>query len=331
VILITAMTMVFITACGSSKHAESSGAASTGGSSGQPNIAIGTSATLKSGYGRALESGIEQIRSKLGNTVTLAQLVQPAAFASTLQDFATRGYKLVMLDGAEWQQAALTAGPKFPGTKFVVVNGFQAAKPNVAAVAFQFEQSGFLAGIAAGLITKSHQVGAVGGVQIPPLVGLFGGFAQGVKYVDPKAHITVAYTGSWTDPSKAAEVTQAQLGKGADVIWGIANIANAGVYSAARSGHAAVIGYGVDESADAPGIMATTATVDYTKVFYNVAHEFDAGKLEPTLTVLGFSQGVFGLAPFGSFVNSSIVHKAAALAAKAEAGQITIARAPSNG
>jgi basic membrane protein A len=324
---------VFVVACGSSgdSSTDSSGSSTSTGSNSGEKIGVATSVTLKSGYGAALQGGVDKIESELGNPVDIAQQVQPSEFTTTLKDFATRGYKLVMLDGADWQEAALSTAPQFPETTFVVVNGFQAAKPNVAAVDFEFEQSGFLAGIAAGLATESNKVGAIGGVELPPLARLFYGYEQGVKYVNPKAQVTVSYTGSWTDTGKAEQVAQAQLSKGVDVIWGIAETSNAGIYTAAQSAGAEVIGYGVDESQYAPGIMITTATVDYGKVFFDRAKEFDEGTLEPKLTTLGFEQDVLGLAPMASFVPKSVADEAEKLAAEAEAGKIEIKRMASGG
>lgn len=332
VVILVALSLVSVAACGSDDDDDGSGATASESTEKQgDDIAIATSVSLKSGYGKAVTDGADRIEQELGNKVDIAEQVAPAEFGSLLQDFATRGYKLVIVDGADWQEATLKVASRFEDTTFVVVNGFQPQKPNVAAIDFAFEQSGFLAGVVAGLATESNQVGGVGGVQLPPIARLFYGYEQGVKHVNPKAKTTISFTGSFTDTGKAASVTEAQLSKGVDLVWAIAANANAGIYKAAKDRGALAIGYGVDDRANAPGNLITTATVDYAKVFYDTAQAYNDGKLKPTLQTLGFDQGVLGLGPFGAGVDQAVIDKAKALEKQAKADKIEIEQMPPDG
>src|SRR6478672_11245741 len=65
-----------------------------------PKVAVVLSTGLKdTGYGRAALAGITRVQKELGLQVDTTDLVPPANFASTLSDYAQRGYGLVIADG----------------------------------------------------------------------------------------------------------------------------------------------------------------------------------------------------------------------------------------
>jgi basic membrane protein A len=290
-----------------------------------PKVAVVLSVGLRdTGYGRSALAGINRIKSQLGLQVDAVDLVKPADFANSLSDFAQRGYGIVIADGVEFQEAAAEVAPKFPNTKFIVVNGFQAAEPNLTAEDFAWEQAGYLGGLAAGLSTKTNKIGNIGGAKIPPIERLFYGFAQGVKRVNPKAKVTISWVGSFTDPAKAKTTAQAQASRGIDVIWAIADTGNTGIFQAAKEKKIKVIGYGTDEHSLAPKNILTTTLVDYGKVIFNAVNLARSGALTPTVYVNGFKQGVLGLAPFRGSVPPAAVAKINRLAKQAEAGKVTI-------
>jgi basic membrane protein A len=293
-----------------------------------PKVAVILSVGLKdTGYGRSALGGINRVKAQLGNQVDTADLVKPADFASAMSDFASRGYPLVILDGVEFQDAAKQVAPQFPKTTFVVVNGFLAAEPNLAAVNFEWEQAGFLGGIVAGLATKSNKLGNIGGVKIPPIQGLFYGFAQGAKQTNKKAKVTVSWVGTFTDPGKAKQVALAQISRGVDVIWAIADTGNTGIFQAVTEKNKKVIGYGVDESNLAPKNTLTTTIVKYGTVIFNVVKEFNEGQFKPTVEVVGFKDKVFDLAPIRGLTKAQVA-TALRLAKQAKAGKVPIKKLP---
>ena len=86
--------------------------------------------------------------------------------------------------------------------------------PNVKSVVFTEEQGSYLAGVMAGMASKTGTVGFVGGMDIP-LIRKFGcGYAQGVVSVKPDAKVIQNMTGTtgaaWNDPVKGGEIAKAQ-------------------------------------------------------------------------------------------------------------------------
>ncbi len=68
-------------------------------------------------------------------------------------------------------------------------------------------------------MSKSHNIGMVGGYPIPEVNRLMNAFMAGVKETAPDAKFQVAFIGSWFDPPKAKETAFAQIDGGADLLY----------------------------------------------------------------------------------------------------------------
>ncbi len=274
---------------------EESGA--EGGESSEAKVAIVLTNPENSSFGQTAVNAAKQIESELGNEVTIQGGLTPANEAQTFEGYASRGTELVIIDGAEMQQAAEQVAPKYPETDFVVINGNAEASPNLSSATYAWEEVGFLAGVTAGTATKSNKVGQLSSLEIPPIEGIYQGFEQGVKQVNPKATTINTYTGSNTDPGKAQSATSAQASQGVDVVFTVATGADPGVFSAAEDKGIQVIGYGIDESNLGEGVILTSTLVDYEGTMFEMAKKFDEGELEPTVYTYGFEDEAFSLAP----------------------------------
>src|SRR3546814_11538248 len=76
----------------------------------------------------------------------------------------------------------------------------------------------YLAGMAAGSVSKSGKLGFIGAFQIPQLLRSINAFTLGAQSVNPKATTTVVWTGGWWEPQKEAEATNAFADQGIDVV-----------------------------------------------------------------------------------------------------------------
>src|SRR3546814_5671800 len=74
----------------------------------------------------------------------------------------------------------------------------------------------YLAGMAAGSVSKSGKLGIIGAFQIPQLLRSINAFTLGAQSVNPKATTTVVWTGGWWEPQKEAEATNAFADQGID-------------------------------------------------------------------------------------------------------------------
>ncbi len=76
----------------------------------------------------------------------------------------------------------------------------------------------YLAGIVAGLNTKTNKIGYVAAVPIAEVYRGINAFALGVKSVNPDATIEVVWTNTWYDTTLETQAAQSLVAKGCDVM-----------------------------------------------------------------------------------------------------------------
>lgn len=161
-----------------------------------------------------------------------------------------------------------------PDKKFILIDSFptgDAPVDNIYAIQFAEQESGFFAGMAAALETKTNKVAVVNGVAFPSNVNYQYGFECGVKYVNETEGKTVEvvetgshagidvtnvnvggnYTGDFGDEAKGKELGKALIDNGVDVIFVAAGGSGNGVFTAAKeAGNVFVVGCDVDQYND---------------------------------------------------------------------------------
>ncbi len=165
-----------------------------------------------------------------------------------------------------------------PKTKFILVDtypsdasGKEVKLDNVYAMIFKEQESGFFAGMAAALSTKTNKVAVVNGIAFPNNVNYQYGFMSGVNYANAKlgtkaeiveipsyagtdvtkANVGGNYVGTFSDPATGKVVGKALIDKGCDVIFVAAGGSGNGVFTAAKEAkNVKVIGCDVDQYND---------------------------------------------------------------------------------
>jgi basic membrane protein A len=110
------------------------------------------------------------------------------------------------------------------------------------------EQSGYLAGIVAALMTKTGTVSTVGGKKIPPVDNWIAGFQYGVKQTKPSVKTLNAYSQDFEDLAKCKEIALDQISKGSDVVFQVAGGCGLGALDAAKQESVWGIGVDADQS-----------------------------------------------------------------------------------
>jgi len=163
---------------------------------------------------------------------------------------------------------------------FILVDAFPADAEgatvevdNIYAMQFAEQESGFFAGIAAALQTKTGFVASVHGIAYPSNVNYQWGFESGVAYANKNlgtnaqivslasfagkdaiddSNVGGNYIGTFDDPAKGKEVGEALLAQNVDIIFVAAGGSGNGVFAAVKEfeGEAYVIGCDVDQFDD---------------------------------------------------------------------------------
>ncbi len=135
----------------------------------------------------------------------------------------------------------------YPDTMFLVYDeptDLVENKSNVQMIGYKANESDFLAGALAALISETDVIGFVGGMESPVIHDFLVGYVEGARYVNPDIKINVSYIGSYTDAAKGKDLGKAAIDAGADVLHAVAGSAGNGYLEAAME--AGKLGIGVD-------------------------------------------------------------------------------------
>ena len=197
---------------------------------------------------------------------------QPAGGDQATDDDRIDAMKLACENGAEvvvaagfMQEGALKAAAEaYPEVNFVFIDGYPIGFDNVAGLAFQEEQSGYLAGYATVMegYTKLGFTGGGGGTN--PACQRFGyGFVQGAEAAAAVKGVKVEVNYSWLYGSTFSASPELQTmatgwyANGTEVIFACGGSMFQSVASAASAEDGKVVGVDVDQSGDSPAVITS--------------------------------------------------------------------------
>jgi basic membrane protein A len=237
-----------------------------------------------------------------------------ATYIPTLEALAAR-YNLVITTFPPMIQAVDTVAPKFPKTDFVLLDA-QTTKPhpNVQTLFFKENESSFLAGVVAGMMTKTDKVGFLGALVQDVINRYLVGFQQGVKYVNPKVHVSWAYVNALEDPALGKQFALQMYGKGIDIIHAATAGTEVGVYEASQQAKKFLIGADVDIRPLDPQYGLTATGPDFAGAARIIMQQYATGKFLAGRHQYGLKDGAVRILPFNTkLVPANVRAKVAAV------------------
>ena len=137
---------------------------------------------------------------------------------SRLRFLAKAGYGLIITIGGTFAPALKIVGQEFPSTQFAIVNDQTVPLLNVTSVVFSDSEGAFLAGIVAGLSTKTGKVGFINGSFSEFSPNVAKAFVRGVHF--GKSSVSVIIRNPQFSP--VADVTELRS-RGVDLIYSVWN------------------------------------------------------------------------------------------------------------
>jgi basic membrane lipoprotein Med (substrate-binding protein (PBP1-ABC) superfamily) len=189
---------------------------------------------------------------------TFTENVANTDYPRVMREYAEAGTQLIVGEIFGVEQEAREVAAEYPNVAFLMGSSFmpdEAANPNLAVFDNYIQDASYLTGIIAGSMTKSGNVGLVGGFPIPEVNRLMHAFMAGVKETRPDATFQVSFIGSWFDPPKAKETAFAMIEAGADMMYA----ERFGVSDAAKERGVLAIGNVIDTQPDYPETVIVSA------------------------------------------------------------------------
>ena len=242
-----------------------------------------------------------------------------------IRDLAQQGNGLIFTPSFGYMEPTLKVAKEFPQVKFESITGYKTA-PNVAVANARYYEGRYLAGIAAGRMTRTHVAGYVAGFPIPEVLQGINAFTLGMRSVDPKAQVKVVWLNTWFDPPREREAAMTLFNQDVDVI--AFHTASTAVMSAAQERGKMAVAYHSDMRKAAPDAQIVAVTHHWGDYYMRRVQAVLDGTLEER-QLLGRREGRHGprrrLRPEGAQGRAG---RSAGAAEGHRAGQVAPVRRP---
>lgn len=278
------------------------------------------------GFMEAGYNGLMAIQDELGATVNFIDNVAPEVdlLAEALQTLAQAGPDMVIAHGGQNNAAAELVATEFPDVSFVVVQG-GVTGPNLSSYEVLQEDSAWLAGAAAGLMTQTGVVGHISGIRVTPGLKGRGGFYNGLMHTNPDAKFLTIFAGNQDDNELSYRVASEQIEQGADIIFTMLNAGRTGAIDAMRENGVQQVGNVRDWYPDHPDVFVASAIANVSIAGLQAARDLKNGVWEPGQVVqIGLENPDAVALALSPDTPQEVRDEVDALAAKIVSGEIVV-------
>lgn len=242
-------------------------------------------------------TGLEKARDTLGMEVKAIESRQNADYVPNLTQFAKAGYDIVFAVGFLMKDAVEEVARRFPDVRFALIDAAAPDLPNCVAYTFREQEGAFLVGALAALVSKSHTIGFVGGMEVPLIKKFETGYQAGASAADPRVQVRVGYANSFDDTQKGREIALLQMGTGADVIFHASGRTGLGVIKAVQGKGEGFYAIGVDRDQDdeAPGRVLVSMVKRVDTAVFEVCRRVKEGAFAAGTIEQGLAENALGL------------------------------------
>ncbi|MCB8876104.1 BMP family ABC transporter substrate-binding protein [Acidisoma silvae] len=237
----------------------------------------------------------------------------------TIDLFVNRGYNVIIGGTYGYGDAFKAEAKAHPNVAFVNMAGVTTA-PNLESPYPKTYQGWYLAGYAAGSVTKSKVIGMIEGFPIPTVLWDINAYAKGAADANPGTVAKVAFVNSWSDPVKEGQLANAMLEQGADVIATDMD-SPAAIVQSEKAGKFSV-GYENDMSAAAPKTIMTSIVFHWDKMLVPMIKALKAGTWTSAgASLYGMDDGMVAITEPVNHVTPAVQSKIDAMKAEMVAGK----------
>ncbi len=220
----------------------------------------------------------------------------------------------------------LKMAEKYPKVRFDHCGGMytEGKHPkNVGSYYGYIDECQYLAGVVAGMTSKSKKLGFVAAKPIPQVLRNINAFTMGARSVDPSITTRVIFTGEWSMPVKEAEATSSLIDQGVDVITCHVDSPKVVIETAEKRGIYSS-GYHASQAALAPKGYLTGAEWDWVTPYTLQVKALQDGKPMINLLRGGLKDGYVKMSPYGTAVSDAAKKKADGIKAEMMKGTFVI-------
>ena len=276
----------------------------------------------EAGWTRQHEEGRKAVEAALGSQVktTFVENVAEGADAErVIRDLASTGHQIIFTPSFGYMEPTLKVAQDYPQVKFESITGYKTT-PNVAAANARYYEGRYLAGIAAGRMSKTGVAGFVAGFPIPEVLQGINAFTLGMRSVNPKAQVKVVWLNVWFDPPKERDGAMALFNQDADVV--AFHTGSTAVMAAAQERGKLAVAYHSDMRRVGPDAQIVAVTHQWGDYYTARVRAVQNGTWKSGKVWGGVKEGMIRVGDFGSKVPQAVQQEVLARQKDIAAGKL---------
>ena len=275
-------------------------------------------------FNQSAWEGLQKAAEDFGVEVNYLSSSTDADYAPNIETFVDEEYDLIISVGFLLADATRAAAEANPDTMFAIIDDSSCADlPNVSCLTFKAEQSSYLVGYVAGLMTEKNNIGFVLGMAGDAMHPFGYGYFAGALDANPDVTCQMANANNFGDPATGSTLTTNFVTNGADIVFHAAGATGTGVISEAQAKGIMAIGVDSDQSVLAPDTVITSAMKRVDNAVYATVEALVNGTLEGGLAVFDINNGGVDIAPTTDLLTDDVIKAVEEVKATLEAGEIT--------
>ncbi len=260
----------------------------------------------EAGWVRQHEEGRKAVQAALGGQVQTSfveNVAEGADAERVIRDLAQQGHQLIFTPSFGYMEPTLKVAKDFPNVRFESVTGYKTA-PNVATSNARYYEGRYLAGIAAGRMTKTNVAGYVAGFPIPEVLQGINAFTLGLRSVNPQAQVKVVWLNAWFDPPRERDAAMSLFNQDVDVI--AFHTGSTAVMAAAQERGKMAVAYHSDMRKAGPDAQIVAVTHQWGAYYTQRARAALDGSWNSGNVWGGVKEGMIRVGEFGARVPKAV-------------------------
>jgi len=258
------------------------------------------------GWVRQHDEGRRTVQAALGarvKTTYVENVAEGADAERVIRDLAATGHKLIFTPSFGYMEPTLKVAQEFPDVKFESITGYKTA-PNVAVANARYYEGRYLAGIAAGRMTRTNLAGYVAGFPIPEVLQGINAFTLGMRSVNPRAEVKVVWLNVWFDPTRERDAAMTLFNQNVDVI--AFHTGSSAIMAAAQERGKLAVAYHSDMRKIAPDAQIVAVTHQWGQYYTQRTQAVLNGTWQSGAVWGGVKEGMIKVDGFGAKVPKAV-------------------------
>lgn len=281
------------------------------------------------GYNQAHDDGLQEMVERIPDVrvISAENVPETEEVLGVIDQMIQQGAQIIFAQSFGYLPFAIQAAEANPDVTFLHPAGFE-LRPNLGTYWANNFEAMYLAGIAAGSVTQTGELGFITAFPIPNILASVNAFHLGARSVNPNVNTRLVINESWVDPEKEAAAVNALSAVNVDVVTMIVDSPTTVVQTAEQLGLYS-IGFHSDALEElAPNGWLTGVAYTWGNYYTQVVQQIRSEQWQSSHVRGGIESDMLQLAAFGPAVNEDTRNRIIAARTDILRGQLQIFAGP---